>query len=337
MLVAHRPDAPGRRARRTLPHHRRARRVRGHRPPLPRPGDGGRRPSSPGGSHEAHRRRLLGLLPRPGLAGQLLPARGRRRRAAAPGGCCSTSATAPSARCTGYVDPLDVDAVAPQPPARRPLPRPVRLLRAAQLPPRRARSRGSRCGGRRAPPTGWRAPTTCRPTPGMTEEFDFRAYDGAGRARTVRGRADPGRAPGRRRSACGSAPTARPLAYSGDTGPCDGARRVARDADLFLAEASFRQRRRQPAGPAPHRRRVRRGRHPRGSAGWCSPTSRPGTTRALARSLDVDGPTAAFAGPLELRRSRRAATLRTSERASRQRRSDQAGVVHDRSRSAPGW
>ncbi len=64
------------------------------------------------------------------------------------GGSCSTSATARSAPLHRYVDPLDVDAVFLSPPARRPLPGPLRLPRAAPLPPRRDRSRGFRCGDR---------------------------------------------------------------------------------------------------------------------------------------------------------------------------------------------
>ena len=47
----------------------------------------------------------------------------------------------------------------------------------------------------------------------------------------------------------------RPLGYSGDTGPCAGLDEVAARRDLLLAEASFRDRRRQPAractSPAP--------------------------------------------------------------------------------------
>ena len=83
--------------------------------------------------------------------------------------------------------------------------------------------------------------------PGMTEEFDFRAA----------------RRPGRRSARSASRPhevvhpvtafalrvTAggRTLVYSGDTGPCPALDEVATDADLLLAEASFRDRRRQPA------------------------------------------------------------------------------------------
>ncbi len=64
-----------------LPDHRRARRVRDHRPALPRPRDGGRLPVRRG----PDRMRLTvvgcsGSYPGPELAGQLLPARGRARR-----------------------------------------------------------------------------------------------------------------------------------------------------------------------------------------------------------------------------------------------------------------
>ena len=56
---------------------------------------------------------------------------------------------------------------------------------------------------RTAPPTGWPAPTTCRRDPGMTEEFDFRTYGGPVEIGPFAVDADPGRPPGRRRSASG--------------------------------------------------------------------------------------------------------------------------------------
>ena len=167
MLGQHRPDARRRRGRRTPSSPPAARRVR----------DASGAASSArscvgatqfagglGISHEAHRRRLLRFLPRPRLPGQLLPARGR----------ATTGRTWRILLDLGngalgalhrYTDPLDDRRGLPQPPARRPLPRPLRLLRDAQVPPRPARSRGSRSGGRPAPPTGWRGPTTCRSTP----------------------------------------------------------------------------------------------------------------------------------------------------------------------------
>ena len=74
--------------------------------------------------------------------------------------------------------------------------------------------------------------------PGMTEEFDFRAWDapiGVGpfavEARQV---VHPVPAYALRVTAGG-----RTLVYSGDTGPCDALDDVASSADLLLAEASF--------------------------------------------------------------------------------------------------
>ena len=75
--------------------------------------------------------------------------------------------------------------------------------------------------------------------PGMHEEFDFQEY--ADHLEIGPFAVDaiavdhPVPAYGLRVSADG-----RTLAYSGDTGPCDGLDRVADGADLFLAEASFR-------------------------------------------------------------------------------------------------
>lgn len=76
--------------------------------------------------------------------------------------------------------------------------------------------------------------------PGMNEEFDFREYPvepvqlGPFTIEAV-GVAHPVPAYGLRVSAGGAV-----LAYSGDTGECEGVVRVARDADVFLCEASFR-------------------------------------------------------------------------------------------------
>jgi ribonuclease BN (tRNA processing enzyme) len=74
--------------------------------------------------------------------------------------------------------------------------------------------------------------------PGMNEEFDFRPYAGAIAigpfAITARQVAHPVTAYGLRIEADG-----RTLAYSGDTGTCDALVETARDADLFLCEASF--------------------------------------------------------------------------------------------------
>ena len=75
--------------------------------------------------------------------------------------------------------------------------------------------------------------------PGMHEEFDFREYDAPVQLGPFRVEAievdHPVPAYGLRVTADGVT-----LGYSGDTGPCDGLDAVARDADLLLAEASFR-------------------------------------------------------------------------------------------------
>ena len=77
------------------------------------------------------------------------------------------------------------------------------------------------------------------PDPGMNEEFDFRTYDGSLRIGPFEIEAVPVDHPvaayALRVSADG-----RTVAYSGDTGPCDGLDAVAKGADLLLAEASFR-------------------------------------------------------------------------------------------------
>jgi ribonuclease BN (tRNA processing enzyme) len=75
--------------------------------------------------------------------------------------------------------------------------------------------------------------------PGMHEEFDFRVYDGPltlGPFSVEPVQVDhPVPAYGLRVTADGVT-----LGYSGDTGPCPGLDEIARDADLLLAEASFR-------------------------------------------------------------------------------------------------
>ncbi|WP_134740956.1 MBL fold metallo-hydrolase [Nocardioides sp. 503] len=76
--------------------------------------------------------------------------------------------------------------------------------------------------------------------PGMHEEFDFRAYDEetfeVGPFTVAAVPVDhPVTAYGLRITAGGST-----IGYSGDTGPCEGLDRVAADAQLLLAEASFR-------------------------------------------------------------------------------------------------
>jgi ribonuclease BN (tRNA processing enzyme) len=75
--------------------------------------------------------------------------------------------------------------------------------------------------------------------PGMTEEFDFIPYGNTAVevgpfTITAREVVHPVTAFALRVEADG-----RVLAYSGDTGPCDALDALARDADLFLCEASF--------------------------------------------------------------------------------------------------
>jgi ribonuclease BN (tRNA processing enzyme) len=75
--------------------------------------------------------------------------------------------------------------------------------------------------------------------PGMTQEFDFRGYDGVVEVGPFRVEAvpvvHPVEAYGLRVTCAG-----RTLAYTGDTGLCDALGRLAEGADLLLAEASFR-------------------------------------------------------------------------------------------------
>jgi ribonuclease BN (tRNA processing enzyme) len=75
--------------------------------------------------------------------------------------------------------------------------------------------------------------------PGMREEFDFREWDGPVQLGPIRVEPVPVPHPvpafGLRVSVGG-----RVVAYTGDTGPCERLSDLARDADLFLAEASFR-------------------------------------------------------------------------------------------------
>ena len=95
-----------------------------------------------------------------------------------------------------YVDLETIDAVLLSPPARRPLLRPLRLLRRAQVPTRGALP-SLPVYGPEGTASGSAAPTTCRDAGVMTGEFDFRTiptmpfavgpFDVA---------ADPGRSPG---------------------------------------------------------------------------------------------------------------------------------------------
>lgn len=79
------------------------------------------------------------------------------------------------------------------------------------------------------------------PRPGMTEEFDFHEYDGSAvrvgpLAVEVARVVHPVEAYAMRVSHAG-----RSMVYSGDTAACDALVELARDTDLLLAEASFRE------------------------------------------------------------------------------------------------
>ncbi|MBA3781859.1 MAG: MBL fold metallo-hydrolase [Nocardioides sp.] len=131
--------------------------------------------------------------------------------------------------------------------------------------------------------------------PGMTEEFDFRVWNGSvtiGPFSVEPIQVDhPVPAYGLRISDGGGV-----LAYSGDTGPCAGLDEVARGADLFLAEASFQEGDDNP--PSLHL-----------TGAECADTA----TRSGAKQLVLthvppwhdarvvlDEATAAYAGPIEL-------------------------------------
>ena len=154
-----------------------------------------------------------------------------------------------------------------QPPARRPLPGPGRLLRAAQVPPRRRRSRGSRSGARPAPPTGWRAPTTCRVDPGMHAGVRL-PRPTAGRSRSGPFAVEPGRRSSTRcrRSGCGSPRTAPRSPTAATPAPAPGLDARRRGRRPAARGGVVPRRRRQPRRPAPDRRRLRRRGRPRGGA-----------------------------------------------------------------------
>ena len=182
-----------------VPDHRLAGRVRGDRAPLPRARSWRWRRTSPApweASHEAHGRRLLRVpTPAPTRRPAATWSRPPTPRAA-PGGWCSTWATAPSAPCT--TTPTRWTSTPSRCPTCTPTTAstsPASTCCGATTP--RARTRRSPCGVRRAPPSGMARAYDLPPSPGMTGEFDFRTYDGVVPARTVRGRADAGRPPGR--------------------------------------------------------------------------------------------------------------------------------------------
>ena len=155
-----------------------------------------RRPPS-GRPHEAHGRRLLGLVRRPATPRPAATS-SRASTTAAPGGCCSTSAAAPSARCS----------------ASSTRSRSTRCCSPTCTPTTTSTSAGSTCmwkyhpDGARPPIPVW-GPTgvgeQCarayglRKDPGMSAEFDFHEYDDAAdAARPVHDHGRPGRAPDHR-------------------------------------------------------------------------------------------------------------------------------------------
>ena len=181
-----------------LPHHGRAGRVRDHRPPVPRPRAGRRRYASSSG-------RLVGIAMRLTVVG----CSGSYPGPESPASCYLVEADDADGRTwrilldlgsgalgalQRYADPLGIDAVF------------LSHLHAdhcldlcgyyvlRRYHPDRRRSRGSRSGGRSAPPSGWPAPTAC-PRPGHEREFDFREHGRARRAGPVRRRAGAGRPP----------------------------------------------------------------------------------------------------------------------------------------------
>ena len=304
-----------------LPHHRHPDEFETDRPPLPRARAGGRLAVRRRlrERDEAHRRRLLRLLPRPGLARQLLPrsrpthdgphlagpARPRQRRArrAAPvrrpadrrRACCSATCT-PTTASTCAATTCCASTTPPAPQPRIPVWGPERH--------RRPDGAGLRPAARpgHAPRSSTSAPTTA-----------------TGRARAVRGRRrspveHPVPAFGLRVSADGAHPRPTPATPA----PAPGLDDVAADADLLLAEASFRAGDDNPptcTSPAPTAATSPTG---GGASGWCSPTSRRGTTRGRAAPRRPE----AYDGPLELAPRARSTTSDAVSTAS-----DQPGVV----------
>ena len=333
MLVAHRPDA---RAGGDPSYHflttGAPERVRADRPALPR----ARRwwPPVPvrraGSGDEAHRRRLLGLL-----------SRARTRRPAA---TCSRPTTTTGRHLADPARPRQRRARRAAP-VRRPAGRSTRCCSATCTPTtastcaastccasttRRARSRGSRSGARTAPPSGWPAPTTCRPSPGMTRGVRL-PRPTTGRSRSARSRSSPSRS-STRSPAYGLRVTAdgatrrlhrrhRPVRRRSTRWPrastCCWPRRRSAHGDDNPPELHLTGARR--AARPPTRAGVRpAGAHPRAAV------ARPGGRAGARRRTTYDG-------PIELAARRRASS---SERRPAVRPARRRGR---RSRSAPGW
>ena len=216
-----------------------------------------------------------------------------RTTPAAPGGSCSTSATGPSGRCSATPTRPTIDARLPLPPARRPLPRPVRLLRACASTTPAARCRGSRST---APSTARRAAGEgLRPRRGPGDERGVRLHPlrhhEAG-VRTLLDHRARGGAPGRRRSPCASRPRAgpSPTPATAVSAPASTTPPVAPTCSCARRRSS----RARPTRPTCTSPGPRPGARPpmRGCSACCSPTSRRGTTRrwsSARRSSEYDG------------------------------------------------
>ena len=279
-----------------------------------------------------------GSYPGPDSAGQLLPARGRRRRPHLADPARPRQRRA-RARCSATPTPRADRRGLPQPPARRPLPRPLRLLRAAQVPPRRRPAAHPGLGpGRHRPPDG----QGLRPDedPGMTEEFDFlelrRRRSSSARSRSTRCEVVPPGARPTRLRVDGRRPLARLLRRhrclrTASTTP-------PRGADLLLCEASFlrRRRRTRPTCTSPARRPARW--PPRHGARrlvlthippWHDPQVVLREAGPAATTVRASWPPAGPRRRLSERGAARSGTSRTSPWSGRRR--------GRRSRSAPGW
>ena len=271
---------------------------------------------------------------------------------AAPGGSCSTSATARSG-AAALRRPADHRRRALQPPARRPLPRPVRLLRrcasttptapAPAIPvwgPRRHRRPVARAYDLRRGPRddrGVRLPRVRRRRPIQLGPFTVTAA--------------PGRAPGDglrparrgRRARCSPTPAT--------AGSARARRRWPPDADLLLAEAAFwRAATTTPptcTSPAARPARPRRGRGRPAGAHPHPAVARPGGRRSprprgLRRSARARGRRATYElaegpahGPAADRHRRRGPDVGVVRRGQRVRRT--AGRGPTRSGTPPRW
>ena len=175
----------------------------------------------------------------------------------------------------------DLDADLPQPSARRPLHRHVRVLRRPLLPPRRRplrRHPGLRPRGHRAAPDH-RLRATPPPTPRMSEVFDFHTLQAGHASSSARSRSAPSgsrhpvEAYGIRIEHGGTVAHVlrrhRRLRRAGRTRPRH--RPVPVRGVLHARQGGH-------PGPAPQRPRGRRDAAARARGGWSSPTSRRGPT-----------------------------------------------------------